>query len=197
VIERGAEDAPRVGGGFARQVFERHPAGAREGVRDGVHERRLVALAPVWHRGEVGGVGLDEQAISRAGGQSIVHRPVLEGDHAAEGKVRTDGEARFEHADPRAERVQHDSARDPAEHRGHIGVGVARVDDGRLPALGCKAELGLEGAALERPGRVIVVVIETDLAERDDFGVSEERLQPLGHLRRPVLRDVGVDPGGR
>src|SRR6266581_3131719 len=48
--------------------------------------------------------------------------------------------------------------------------GPARVHDDRLPSLAGECELGLEGATLRVPRRVVVMVIEPGFPERHHFG---------------------------
>src|SRR5204863_18077 len=73
-------------------------------------------------------------------------------------------------AGPSAERVQHDRRIRPPEHRRDVVVGLARVHDDRLPHLAGEGELGLEGATLRVPRRVVVMVIEPGFPERHHFG---------------------------
>jgi hypothetical protein len=86
--------------------------------------------------------------------------------------------------------------RPATEDRGHVVVGLARVDDRGLPGLARDVELGLERGQLCLPGGVVVVVIEPHLAGRDHAGVAQSLTQPLGHLGAPALRVVRVDAGG-
>jgi hypothetical protein len=54
-----------------------------------------------------------------------------------------------------------------ANHRPRIVLGVAGVDDERLPDIGGELDLRRESSALGIARRVVVVVIETTLAYRD------------------------------
>src|SRR5207302_1775198 len=78
----------------------------------------------------------------------VTDRPVLEGDHSGERKVRRDLHSRCEHLRARAERMQHDGGSRPPQHRGHVVVRLAGVDHHRFAGLGRERQLRLEGAAL-------------------------------------------------
>ena len=66
--------------------------------------------------------------------------------------------------------MQHDRRIGTPKHGGHVGVGVAGVNHDRLPNLAGERELGLEGATLRVPWRMVVMVIEPGFSERHHFG---------------------------
>src|SRR3989441_1178981 len=165
-----SEEPARVVRGALADGFDRLSPGARGGLGHGPHEGRLVALPTMGHGSKIRAVRLDQQTVGRAGGETVGHRPVLESDHAAEGKVRRDRHPRLEHPRPRAERVQHDRRIRSPEHRHDVVVGLAGVHDDRLSNLAGERELSLEGATLRVPRRVVVMVIEPGFPERHHFG---------------------------
>jgi len=54
-----------------------------------------------------------------------------------------------------------------AHHRGRVGIGVARMDDDRAIRFRGERELRREGTTLQLARRVVVVVVEAALADRD------------------------------
>jgi len=170
-----ASRAPRAGtrcpSCVVRWFSTDSPRGTRQRLRHGAHEGRLVALPAMRNGSKIRAVGLNS---SRSGGQVVLRSrssSSLERDHAAEGKVRRDRIPRLEHARTRAERVQHDRRLRTPEHRRHVVVGLgARAPPPALPSLAGEHQLGLEGATLRVPRRMVVVVIEPRFPERHHFG---------------------------
>ena len=68
-------------------------------------------------------------------------------------------------------------------------------DDGK-PCLLRKCHLIAEDAVLHIARRMIVVVVETDLAPGDDFGMLRQPGQVSQMLLRYLLRFVGMDADG-
>ena len=97
-------------------------------------EGGLVGPAPVGHRRQERGVGLDQQPVERAQLDRLAHlgRP-LEGDDAAEGQVGAQVEAPTGLVGPAGEAVDHRALRHALglEDVEGLGPGLAGVDDQR------------------------------------------------------------------
>ena len=151
--EARCDDRPKTRAAFSArhgdQLLDRHSAHRRDPLRDLADEGRLVALAPVRHRRQVGTVGLQEQPVQGRLQDGLVEAPVLEGDHPAERHIVAEDQPRPQEPEAAAERVQ--NRHDPrvrAEDGGDVVVGLAGVDHDRLAGLGRQGELGLEGGVL-------------------------------------------------
>src|SRR5688572_2370458 len=149
------------------------------------------------NRGEVRTVGLDQNAIQRCLADRLVEDPVAKRDHAAERHIVTEPEADAQQGHSAAERMQDgDGSRMRVQCRGDVGVGVARVYDGSLADSSRKVELDIEDAPLDRPRRVIVMIVEAHLAGGDHAGIGQSGAQPVGRVLVPVGGDVRMDAGG-
>src|SRR5690242_10473722 len=193
------EQPPRVGGNGERKRRRVDAAGGGEagyGVRD---PRGLVALPAIGDRREIGGVGLGENAIVRHEAQQLVVRPLPEGDDAAERDVPSGIECHSgEFVAPRVA-VEHSA--DPlqagfAHHRHRVGLRLARVDDDGDAVRAREGELRGECGALAIARRVIVVIVEPTLADRDctegELGADRGVVVP----RVEGGRVVRMNPGG-
>src|SRR5258705_5696333 len=82
------------------------------------------------------------------------------------------------------------------DHVQTIGPGIAAVnDDGKLCLLR-KGHLIAEDAVLRFARRMIVVVVETDLAPGDDFGMLRQLSQLIQMLLRDFLGFMGMNANG-
>ena len=130
----------------------------------------LVALPAIRDRCEVGTVALDEEPVVGDEREERVVGPFLERDDAAEGDVPAGGEGIAGECVRSREAVEHSADPGPTgltDHCRGVVLGLAGVDDDRAPGLLRDGELVGEGAALERPGRVVVVVVETAFPDGD------------------------------
>ena len=145
------------------------------------HVRRLVAVLADLLRRQVRGVGLDEQPVERdaLGGLRQVLRLRVR-DVAGERDPPAVVEALVEPVGHR-EAVQHDL--EPVRVLGQRGdrvvLGRARVDDERLPELARDLDVVAERALLVGARRVVAVVVEPGLADRQAAGVRARARGPL------------------
>jgi hypothetical protein len=72
-------------------------------------------------------------------------------------------------------------------------VGLAHVDHDREVELGREIELRLEAPRLDLPRIEIVVVVETDLADRDEAALEEEIAQAREVVIETGARGVGAE----
>ena len=59
----------------------------------------------------------------------------------------------------------------------HVGVGLARMDDQRQAGLARRGDMGAEALLLRVARRVVVVIVEAGLADRDDLRMARARDQ--------------------
>jgi hypothetical protein len=138
-----------------------------ERVRD---PRRLVALAAIRHRRQVRRIGFDQQAIARHHPNEIVVSPLLEGHDSAERHVPTASDREFGQRLRSRVAVQHSNdsgAVRVSDDRARVVLRIAGVNHHRSPRLPGELNLRLEGRALRRARRVVVVVVETAFPHRD------------------------------
>ena len=108
-----------------------------------------------------------------------------------------ESERDVEQRKPAAEGMEDDAGRPViSEGRGHIVIGLASMDDGRLSGRRCRRQLQIEDPALRVPGRVIVVVVKAHLAGRDNAGMRQPLREPFCRTGGPGVRDVGMHTGG-
>ena len=79
------------------------------------------------------------------------------------------------------------------EPRPRVVVGRARVDDDRLAQLARERELLLEEPLLRVVRRVVAVVVEARLPDRDDLRMPEQRAQ-LARARPGAPASCGCTP---
>lgn len=84
-----------------------------------------------------------------------------------------------------------------ANHRAGIVFRIPGVDDDRLLQLISQRDLSREGSALGFGGRIVVVIVEPALADRDRR--AREEIAQLRHVSQSIKRGsiVGMDAGGR
>src|SRR5262249_2808982 len=125
-------------------------------------------------RRQVGRIGLDQQLFGGDFSSDIAEfAGVLEGQNAGE----RDQEANFRRPSSefpgRAEAVNEasESTRRSAllQHRGRLYVGVAAVDDERQAAFPRRGDVGAEDLGLAIARTVVVVEVETGLADANDL----------------------------
>ncbi|GAC1453097.1 MAG: hypothetical protein PVSMB1_01260 [Gemmatimonadaceae bacterium] len=131
---------------------------------------RFVAFAPERCRREVRGIGFQKQSIPWNQADEVIVRPFLEGHDPAERYVpplldrelREGMRARVAVQDP-------DDARGSrfANGRPRIVFRVSGVDNDRLAYFAGKANLGRESGALGCARGIVIVIIESALADRD------------------------------
>ena len=181
--------------------LERIVAPGRCNLRKGVgNPRRFVPLPPEGNRREVRGVGLHQQAIPRYKPHQVVVRPFVESHDPAERDVPFRVEREL------GQRVGARIAMEDSEDAGSSGIandracivfGISGVDHDRLVDLSSECDLSGEHSALGFARRVVVVIVESALANRD--GRLSKQLAQLRNVARRVERGcvVGMDSSGR
>src|SRR5579885_763462 len=178
-----AEEAREVLRRAATELLSPDAAQVGEEARRLDDVSRFVAPTAERHGREVRAVGLDEQAFERDGQRDfaqilrLLERDVTrERDHEAEfqnglGHPRAAAEAVH---DPAALRARHLGAK----YLDRLVVGLARMnDDGQALCLR-KPQLSCEHFALHLARRVVVMIIQTDLAKSDDaLAAAQDREQ--------------------
>ena len=170
-------------------------------LREGVgNPRRLVPLPSEGNGGEIRRVGLHQQTIPRYKPHQVVVRPFVEGHDPAERDVPSRIER--EVGQRVGARVAMEDSQDPsgsgvADDRAGIVFGISGVDHDRLVELTGERDLRRECGALGLARRVVVVVVESALANRD--GGLSKQLAQLRNVARCIERGcvVGMDSGGR
>jgi hypothetical protein len=160
---------------------------------------RLVAFSAIGHWRQIGRIGFHEQPFTGDETQKVIIRPFFESHDPGKRDVpaRIDREL--------GECVRSSVAMKDSDDAGssripNHGPGVVfrftRVYDDRLPHLGSERNLGGEHGALDFARRVVVVVVESTLSDRDS-GVADQGSQlwkiPPGLKTSGVVR---VNPGG-
>ncbi len=163
------------------------------------HPGWLVPFASKRNRSEIGGVGLDEQAILRHQAKQRVVRPFPECHYSAERHIPSRPERDFGEIMRACVAVQHagDSSRSGIlNDRPRVVFCLSRMYDDRFANLGGECDLCRECSALRFARRVVVVIIETAFA--DCYSRISDELAQLrdvaGHLKAGgVMR---VNSGG-
>jgi len=136
------------------------------------NERRLALLAAVRDRREERRVGFDQHLVSR---QPFCRRlevgRVLEGDDPRQRNEKAEVEALPRQFGRSGEAVEHAGYAPFPDGRGEDFGGVlfriSRVDHQRQSALPRSVDVGFETLALRGPVRLVVIIIESTLADRD------------------------------
>jgi hypothetical protein len=192
-FEGQTEKALGVGRGGPSKVEGIVGPGSRD-LRERVSDpRRLVPFPSEGNGCEIWGIGLHEQAIPRHQSQQVVVRPFLEGHDPAERDVP----ARLERelGQRTGARIAVQDAEDArgssiANHRACVVFRVSGVDDYGLVHLIGERNLGRECRALHLARRIVVMIVESALADRD--GRFREDLAQLRHVARGVKRGCVV-----
>jgi len=149
----------------------------------------LVPLPAVRHRRQVGRVRLDEQSVPWHQSKKIVVAPFLEGHDAAEGDepARIDRELRQRvRARVAMQYAHHPGGSSFPDERACVVLGVAGVDDDSAAFFPCERELSREGGALRLTRGIVVVVVETALANSN--GAISEILAEPGKVALRIKR---------
>ena len=160
-----------------RDVDVEHRGHGPDGHR---HEERGVGRTPVRRGREVRGVGLDEDAVERDGGQRVAQAArVLEGEGAGEAEVVAAVDALASHGQVAREAVQ-DRVLGRAlllEDPQHVVVGVAVVDLQRLAETLGEVDVPAEAVLLDGdPLGTGAEVVEPGLADDADAVVGRAAL---------------------
>jgi hypothetical protein len=173
------EQALRVGGRYAAKlvrIIGTRRRDARERVGD---PGRLVSLSSERDRGQVWRIGFDQQSVARHETEQFGIRPLLESHDSAERHVPTRGDGVL------CQGVRPGVAVQDADHADRLGFSDERPGVAlRLPAvhnywplhLSGQTYLSGERGVLRLARRIVVVVIEAALADRD--GGAQELAQP-------------------
>ena len=158
----------------------------------------FVAFAAVGLRGEVGGVGFNEQAIewdlSSGAAEFVIF---FVGQHAAEGNMKSEFHAGFGCFGGTAEGV-HDPAewsigRTLIQHFDDLPFGFAAVDNEWLPAAAGQLNVAEEVVFLGIERSIFPVEIESSFADADDLWMAGELFDLLPVPRLYLVSVVGVD----
>ena len=162
---------------------------------------RFALLPSERDRREVRAVGLHEEAIERRPRRDLLHRDgILERHDAREGQV----EPEIEGAD-RERAIFAEAVDDPTDvPRSLLFEDVERVagrrpgvnDDG-FAQLARKPDEAREDVALRTARRVVVVVVEANLAHGDDAAVARQSAELIMEGRGPEAGVVRVQPDAR
>jgi hypothetical protein len=152
---------------------------------------RLVGLPADRHRGEVGRIGLEQQAVGwhvLDGGAELLG--LLEGQDAADAEIKTDRHRPLGQPAGRAVAVN-DAGERPLGHLlfqdGHrVVVGVAGVDDQRQPGLPRGVDVRPEARRLPAARRQIIEMVEAALADGDNPRMPRQ-LQERGRIVETLL----------
>jgi hypothetical protein len=154
----------------------------------------LVPLPAVRHGRQVGRIGFEEQSVSRHQSEQIVGAPFLERHDATERDAPAciDRElGQGVRASVAMQYAHHAGGSSFADERACVVLGVAGVNDDSAAFLSSERELSRESGALRFARRVVVVVVETALANSNG-AVSEvlpqSREVALGIKRGSIVR---------
>ncbi len=134
------------------------------------HPRRLIPRSPERHRRQIWGVGLHQQPIARHEAEEVVVDPLFESDHATERHVPTGSESQLGQRMGAGVAVQHTddpSAPGLVKEQLRVVLRFPGVNHHGPVHLGGESDLGRERRALRLARRVVVVVVEPALADRD------------------------------
>jgi hypothetical protein len=194
------EETPCVGRDACAEGVARYSARGSEpryGVRD---PRRLISLAAVRHRREIGRVRFHENTIVGYHAKHVVVLPIPEGDHTTEGDIppgieRGPGERGT--AGEAMQHATHAKARRVREKGARIFLGIACMDDKRKTEAARDIELPLEDGSLRLSRRVVIVIIEAALTDGTS-SVTEKLLEyRLVTLSVDSCRVVRMQSGGK
>jgi hypothetical protein len=132
--------------------------------------RRLVPLSPEGNGREIRRVGFHEQPIPRDEPEKVIVNPFLEGHYPAERHVPAGIERDLRQA--MGARVAVHDTQDTgalrfADERPSVVLRVPRVNDHGLLQLGCQRDLSSKCRALRFSRRIVVMVVEAALTDRD------------------------------
>ena len=190
----------RIGAGRRGKRLGLNPARSRDDARRRDDKGRLVAAAAMGRRREIGRVGLDQKAVERdvaRDGAQILR--LLERHDAGKRDHETEAERGLGEFTRAGEAMEH-SAEPPLPHflrqdRGHVGVGVARVDDERQVELASQRDLPAKDALSHVARRAVIVIVEARLADAYAFrmpGEGAHGVEVLRPLPRRLVR-MGAD----
>jgi hypothetical protein len=160
----------------------------------------LVPFPPEGHRREIGRIRLYEQTIPWDQTHQVVVRPFVESDDPAERDVpsRVQRELRQRMGARVAMQDSEDSGGSSIANGGPgVVFRISRVDNQRLAHLRGERNLRRERGALGLARRIVVVIIESALA--DCYGRTADQLAQLRDIARRLecCCVVGMDSGGR
>ena len=189
-----AVEAEEIVGRRLRQLRRRHALDLRQHGRGLHHVGRLVALAAVLARRQIGRIRLHQQPVERHRLRHLAQRlGFLERHDAGEGDVEPQLQPGARQRRAAGEAVQDRGKRAPrhllAQDGGRIVVGVARVDDERQLRRPRRGDVAAEALRLGLARAVVVEVVEPRLADGHHLGVP----RPLhDRLHRDIELLVGV-----
>lgn len=148
----------------------------------------------MWHRRQVRRIRLGEDSIVGDELHDVIVLPLLERHDTAERDIPTGIERRRCKSTRSGEAVHHSfysRVACLAHHRARVVLRIPRMDDHRHIQLARERQLFGESTTLREPRRVVVVIIETTLAdrgctrsnERSKFGDVARRLEALSIVR--------------
>src|SRR5205085_9348757 len=159
------------------------------------HARRFVAPAAKWDWREKRAIGFNEQPVERYAARDGAQRlGVLKRDVAGKRDQQTEFEGRFGQRPTAAEAV-HDAAKFrpapfSAQDRRRVYVSFARVNDHGQLRRTRQTQLPREDFALRFARRVVVMIIEANLAPSQHARTAAHAL--LQTLRRPFISQTSI-----
>lgn len=191
-FEGQTEEARRVSCSDAAKLEGIVPASGGDPGQRVSDPRRLVPLSPEGNRRQVRRVGLHQQPVSRHEAEQIIIGPLVEGHYPAERHVPA-GIKRELRQGMRAGVAMHDTndASGPRlpDERLRVVFRLTRVNDDGPVHLAGERYLSGKRRALGLSRRIVVVIVESALADRDRR-VPEELAQP-GNVA-PLVERRGV-----
>ena len=148
----------------------------------------------MWHRREIGGIGLDQQPIGRqAAGDCAQRLGAAEGQDAREGDIEAERDADL--GQPRAGRETVQDRREGTgaaflfEDRDHVVIGVAGMDDERKVGDAGRCDMPAKAHRLQRLVLGAIDIVETRLPDRDHLRMLRQGDE---FLRRDVRLLMGA-----
>ena len=142
-------------------------------LRHAVESARVVAPAPEGLRGHIGAVGFQYDPVQWDGSGGLHGFPgVFEGQNAGEANVPTPADQPFRHFRRAGIAVEHALDRGKFLHNPHsVLVGLPLVNNHWEVKLRRQRHLGPKGLLLALPWDILVMVVQTDLADGEYFFV--------------------------
>ena len=167
---------------------------------DMTYQSGMVQLAAMRDRCQVGRIGLDEYPVKRHEACHLFDlQRILERNNARNGNVKAEGKSGPGHGKRLGKTMKHPSNlagallfKDPQS----IGSGFASVDNQRLAGFPCSPDMGAKTLALPFQITFETVVVQSSLANRNDFRVFCKANQCV-FIRFLAVLSVGMNADRR